>query len=243
VHGLAVLVGQLTEWGTWPYLRHSVTTGEPAFRHLHGVDLWGYWAQHPDAAAVFNAAMTSLSLQERDAVVGGYDFSRARTVVDVGGGNGALLAGVLAANPQAHGILFDQSDVLAGAGDQLRAAGVEARCTLVGGSFFDAVPQGGDVYLLKRIVHDWDDLQAIAILGTCRRAMTPEARLLVIDPVLAPANVPDSGKFFDLTMLLMTGGQERTADEFGVLLGAAEFRLTRVIPIHAGVCLVEGAPA
>jgi hypothetical protein len=114
---------------------------------------------------------------------------------------------------------------------------------VVGGDFFEAVPQGGDVYLMKRFMHDWDDWQAIAILRACPRAMASEARLLVIDPVLAPANAPDSGKLFDVTMLLMTGGQERTADEFGALFDAAGVRPTRVSPTPAGVGLVEGAPA
>src|SRR5262249_35810520 len=130
VHGNAVYTGHPTMWGTWQHLRHSVATGEPAFRHLHGVDPWAYRAQHPDAGATFARAMTSSSLQLRDAVVAGYDFSGARTVVDVGGGQGALLAAVLAANPQARGVLFDQPHVVAGAAPLLREAGVADRCAV-----------------------------------------------------------------------------------------------------------------
>jgi hypothetical protein len=242
VHGSAVYQGHPTMWGTWQHLRHSVTTGEPAFRHLYGVDPWAYRAQHPDAGAVFDRAMTSNSLQVRDAVVAAYDFAAARTVVDVGGGNGALLAAILAAHPEARGVLFDQPHVVAGAAPLLRAAGVAARCAVAGGDFFEAVPAGGDVYLLKAIVHDWDDAQAAAILRTCRRAMTPEARVVLIERVLAPGDAPDPSKFHDLNMLVMLGGQERTAAEFAALSRAAGFRLTRVLPTAAGVSLLEGQP-
>src|SRR5262249_28915981 len=156
---------------------------------------------------------TSNSLQQRDAVVAGYDFAGAQTVVDVGGGHGALLATILAANPQARGVLFDQPHVVAGAAPLLRQAGVAARCAVVGGSLFEAVPDGGNVYLLSRVIHDWDDAQAAAILRPCRRAMTPEARVVLIERVLAPGDAPDPGKFQDLNMLVMLGGQERTAAE------------------------------
>jgi hypothetical protein len=243
VHGWAIYAGHPTSWGTWQHLRHSVETGEPAFRHLHGVDVWTYREQHPDAGATFDRAMTSNSLQQRDAVVAGYDFAAARTVVDVGGGQGALLAAVLAAHPQARGVLFDQPEVVAGAAPLLRAAGVAERCAVVGGSFFDAVPDGGDVYLLKSIVHDWDDAQATAILRACRRAMGPAARLLLVERVLAPGATPDPGKFVDLTMLVMAGGQERTAAEYAALYEAAGLRLTRVLPTASGVGLLEGRPA
>ena len=243
VHGLAAFAASPTLWGTWQHLRHSVATGEPAFRHLHGVDIWTYREQHPDEGAAFDAAMTSLSLQQRDAVVAGYDFSGARTVVDVAGGHGALLAAILAANPQARGVLFDQPHVVAGAAPLLRAAGVAGRCGVVGGSMFEAVPEGGDVYLLKLIVHDWDDAQATAILRTCRRAMAPAARLVVVEAVLAAGDAPDPGKFRDLHMLVVPGGQERTAAEFAALYEAAGLRLTRVLPTPAGVSLIEGRPA
>jgi hypothetical protein len=240
LHGLAVFAGQPMMWGTWQHLRHSVTTGEPAFRHAHGVDPWAYLVQHPAAGQVFDAAMTSISLRQRDAVVAGYDFSRARTVVDVGGGHGALLAAVLAANPEVRGVLFDQPHVVAGAPEPLRAAGVAARCELVGGSFFDAVPAGGDIYLLKNVIVDWDDAQATAILRVCRRAMPAAARLLVVQRVLAPGDAPDPATFGDLNMLVMVGGQERTAAEFAALYEAAGFRPPRILPTAAGVSLIEG---
>ena len=176
-------------------------------------------------------------------MVAGYDFAGARTVVDVGGGQGALLAAVLAAHPQARGVLFDQPEVVAGAAPLLRAAGVADRCAVVGGSFFEAVPDGGDVYLLSRVIHDWDDAQATTILRACRRAMGPAARLLLVERVLAPGNTPDPNRFSDLNMLVMLGGQERTAAEFAALYQAAGFRLTRVLPLPAAVSLIEGQPA
>ena len=242
VHGLAVYQGHPTMWGTWQHLRHSVDTGEPAFRHLHGLDAWELRTRDPDLGAVFDNAMTSNSLRRRDAVVAHYDFSGARTVVDVGGGHGALLAAVLAANPQARGVLFDQPQVVAGAAGVLGEAGVADRCAVVGGSFFEEVPAGGDLYLLTSIVHDWDDAQAAAILRTCRRATAPGARVVLVEHVIAPGNAPDPGKFSDLNMLVMLGGQERTAAEFAALYGVAGFQLTRIIPTAAGVSLIEGQP-
>jgi hypothetical protein len=242
VHGLAAFAASPTWWGAWQHLRHSVTTGEPAFRHLHGVDPWEYGAQHPDFGDLFDHAMTSLSLQQRDAVVAGYDFAGAPMVVDIAGGHGALLAAILAAHPQARGILFDQPHVVAGAAPLLRAAGVAGRCRVVGGSMFEAVPEGGDVYLLKLILHDWDDAQATAILRTCRRAMLETARVVVVEAVLAPGNAPDPGKISDLTMLVMLGGRNRTEAEFRALYAAAGLHLTRVIPTTAGVGLIEGQP-
>ena len=206
VHGAAAYTGHPMLWGTWQHLLHSVTTGEPAFRHLHGVDPWEYRAQHAEAGVAFDNAATSATLQQRDAVVAGFDFSGARTVVDVGGGYGAQLAGVLVANPHLRGVLFDQTHVLAGAEKVLREAGVMDRCAVVGGNFFEAVPDGGDVYLLSRVIHNWDDAQATVILRTCGRAMRPEARAVIIERVIAPGDGPDPVKYSDLTMLVMLGG-------------------------------------
>jgi hypothetical protein len=147
------------------------------------------------------------------------------------------------ANPQARGVLFDQPHVVAGAAPLLRAAGVTGRCAVVGGDVFAAVPEGGDVYLLELIVHDWDDARATAILRACRRAIAAAARLVVVEAVLAPGDAPDPGKYLDLHMLVMLGGQERTAAEFAALYAAAGLRLTRILPTAAGVSLIEGQPA
>jgi hypothetical protein len=243
VRGWAVFAGDPAFWGSWQHLGHSIATGKSAFERVHGMRFWEYCARHPEAGAMFDAAMTSRSLAQRDAVVAAYDFAGGRTVVDVGGGAGTLLAAILGANPDARGILFDQPQVVAGADEALRAAGVADRCAVVGGSFFEAVPEGGDVYLLKWIIHDWDDEPARAILRTCRRAMAPGAKLVLAERVVGPPNAPDPAKLGDLNMLVMLGGQERTADEFAALLEAAGFRLDRIISTHTDLSLVEGAPA
>ena len=164
-----------------------------------------------------------------------------RQVVDVGGGQGVLLAAVLRAHPHLRGVLFDQPAVVAGAAPVLRAAGVADRCEVVGGDFFAAVPAGGDVYLLSRILHDWDDARATALLRVLHRAARPGARLVVVERVLPPGDAPHPGKLIDLTMLVMLGGRERTEAEFRALLAGAGFSLTRVVPLpDGGWSAVEG---
>ena len=169
---------------------HSVRTGESAFCELHGMVLWEYWAAHPEEAAVFDAAMTSLSPGVVDALVGSYDFSGTRTLADIGGGQGELLARILAAYPALRGILFDQPDVVRSAGALLERAGVADRCEVVGGSFFETVPAGADAYLLKSVIHDWDEEAAIEILRTCRAAMDEHGKLLVVERVIRPGLPP-----------------------------------------------------
>ena len=239
----AVQIGQTYFWRSWGHLLHGVRTGEPAFPELYGTSAWEYRAAHPEEAAVFNAAMTALSAGVVDAVVRSYDFSGIGVLVDVGGGHGALLAAILAANPALRGILFDQPHVVAGAGPLLERAGVADRCEIVGGSFFEAVPGGADAYLLKSVVHDWDDASAIEILRKCRAAMADAARrLLLVEFVVGPGNEPDPAKFMDLNMLVMLGGRERTADDFGRLYAEAGFRLTDVIPTGSPYHVIEGIP-
>ena len=187
----AVHVGQPYFWDAWGDLLHSVRTGETAFRALHGEDTWSWRSRHPEAGAVFDAAMTAASRRANRALVDAYDFSRFGTVVDVGGGHGALLAGLLARHPAMRGVLFDQPHVVAGAADVLAAAGVADRCEIVGGDFFDDVPAGGDAYLLKWILHDWDDEEAVAILRACRAAAPDGGALLVVERVIArPTRTP-----------------------------------------------------
>jgi len=221
----------------------SVRTGETWFRRTHGIGSWEYRRQHPEANAIFNAAMTSLSQERADAVVDAYDFAGARSIVDVGGGHGLLLTAILKAHPEMRGILFDQPHVIDDAPSLLNAARVADRCEVVGGDFFGAVPSGQEVYILKSIVHDWDDSQAQAILLTCRRAIPPGGKLLLVERVIAEGNAPDEGKFLDLTMLVSEGGRERTAAEFRSLYAASGFDLTGIIPTRTGMSIVEGRPA
>ena len=239
LHGWVEFVGRRAHWDSWACLVDSVRTGESAFRLRHGESVWDYRARDPEENAAFDAAMTAISNADRG-LIAAYDFGRFATVVDVGGGRGGFLASLLAAHPDLRGILLDQPHVVAGAPEPLRAAGVAARCELVGGSFFDAVPAGGDIYLLKNVIVDWDDAQATAILRVCRRAMPAAARLLVVQRVLAPGDAPDPATFGDLNMLVMVGGQERTAAEFAALYEAAGFRPPRILPTAAGVSLIEG---
>lgn len=242
VHGWAMHVGQPYYWETWGHLIDSVRTGEPAFPALYGTTPWDYREAHPEANAIFNAAMTELAVGVVDAVVESYDFSPFAVLVDVGGGEGTLLAGLLLANPSMRGILFDRSHVVESGGALLERAGVAERCEVVGGSFFDAVPAGADAYLLKSIVHDWEDALAITILRACREAIAADGKLLVVERVIRPGNDPDPAKYSDLNMLVMLGGRERTAEDFGKLYSQAGFQLTRVIPTPSGFCIIEGAP-
>jgi hypothetical protein len=242
VRALCAMRGEPWFWAAWGELLHSVKTGETAFRRIHGTDFFGFLAQHPDAAALFNEGMGDLSRTETAAVVAAYHFGRFKTVVDVGGGQGALLAAILRAHPALRGVLVDLPATVAQAGGLLEEAGVAERCTVVGGSFFEAVPGGGDLYLLKSVIHDWDDDEAVAILGTCRQAMGDTGRLLLVERVIPPGNTPSFARLMDLNMLVIAGGRERTEAEYRVLYQRAGLALAGVIPIAADVSLIEGVP-
>lgn len=240
---LAIYHGDELTWRPWGALLHSVTTGEAAFPHLYGRSNWEFRALHPADGAIFNNAMTALSTRRIGDVLAAYDFSGIETIVDVGGGHGALLAAILRAYPGMRGVLFDQPDVVAGAHPLLAAAGVADRCRIVGGDFFDEVPLGGDAYVLSKIVHDWSNEQATAILAACRRAMIGQARLLLIEAVIGAGAEPDPARLLDLHMLvIMDGGSERTESEFRTLLDGARFSLTRVIPANEENCVIEAVP-
>jgi SAM-dependent methyltransferase len=230
--------------GSWRDLLYSVQTGEIAFDHLFGMSVFPYLTQHPDEAAVFDAAMTALSTQAAAAVVAAYDFSALGTIVDVGGGHGAMLRGILQATPAARGILFDLPHVVEGAKQQIEAAGLAERCSVVGGDFFVSVPSGGDTYVLSVVIHDWDDERSLTILKNCHRAMNKAGRLLLVELVL-PARIDQSPKSqiivgSDVNMLVLAGGRERTEAEFRVLFEAAGFKLTKVIPTQGLASVVEG---
>jgi hypothetical protein len=201
-----------------------------------------YRVDRPEKGEVFDRAMTDLSRVANRALLESYDFSRFGTVVDVGGGHGALLAAILGANPGTRGVLFDQPSVVAGAGPLLEGAGVADRCETVGGSFFESVPEGGDAYTLKSILHDWDDEEAGAILRACRRAVPDDGTLLVIERDLGRANESPDVKLSDLNMLVVLGGRERTVEEYGELLAGAGLRLTGQTPTPAGLSVIEAVP-
>jgi hypothetical protein len=228
-------------WQAWGQLLHSVRTGNSAFEHVHGTQLFDYFARHPQAARAFDEAMTSRGNLEDRAIAAAYDMPR--TIVDVGGGRGSLIATMLRRNPEARGILFDRPHVIAGATALIREAGLADRCQLVAGDFFDRVPAGGDVYLMKKVIHDWDDARARAILANCRAVMAGNSRLLLLEPVILPGNDPAFGKLLDLQMLVQTpGGRERTESEHRTLLAAAGLRLTRILPTECTLSIIEAAP-
>jgi hypothetical protein len=207
---------------------------------VHGSSLYGYLAEHPDDAAVFHAAMSGFSNQEVAAIRDAYDFAGTARLVDVGGGQGALLAALLRAHPALHGMLFDRPEVIAQAAADLTSGPLAARCRLVAGDFFHALPAGADVYLLKSVLHNWDDAQCGVILERCRAAIAPGGRLLVVERVIPVGTLPAEGKLFDINMLVMQGGRERTELEYARLFSAAGFQLRRVVPTAAPVSIIEG---
>jgi hypothetical protein len=217
-----------------------VTTGEPAFRYTHGASLFEY-ARDLDADSAFHAFMTSQSRLQGSAVLAAYDFSRFREVVDVGGGQGAFLAAILAASPETCGVLYDLPEVVGKQEPEL-AAKLGGRCRVVGGSFFDSVPEGADCYVLKLVIHDWDDEQAAEILGNVRSAIAADGKALILEFVVPPGNEYHHSKFMDLNMLVMTGGLERTAAGYSELFDRAGFRLSRVIATESPFHLIEARP-
>src|SRR5215212_486881 len=243
VGGWAAFVGQPSYWQVWGALLHSVRTGENAYVHVHGTDAWSFRARHPERSVPFDRAMTDISRLLSPAILAVYDFSRFGHVVDVGGGHGAFLAAILAKHPAMHGVLFDQPHVVSGTGPILAEAGVADRCEVVGGSFFEAVPAGGDAYILKAILHDWEDEPCIQILQTCRRAMADGITLLVVERDLGRPNRDPDAKFSDLNMLVGPMGRERTPEEYAALFAAAGFRFVRFAPSAVDTGVYEGVAA
>jgi hypothetical protein len=226
----------------WGNLMYSVRTGEIAFDNFFGADVWKYFEQNPEDAAVFNNSMSGVTAATNEEILAVYDFSSLGTVVDVGGGHGGLITSLLKANPKLKGILLDAPQVIEGARPKIEEAGLSNRCETVAGDFFKAVPAGGDAYVMKWIIHDWDDERAITILKNCRNQMSRNAKIIIVDCVVPENNEPDFSKFFDLNMMVMTGGKERTEKEFARLLGAAGFKLLRVIPTRVPTSIVEAEP-
>jgi len=222
----------------WEKLLYSLKSGAIAFDHVYGASKWQYMTHHLDDAAIFNAAMASFSSVVAAAIVEAYDFSASKTIVDLGGGDGSLLSAVLKANPTAHGVLADLPHVAEKARLRLTSEGLDGRSQVVPTDFFEQVPPG-DTYLLKWIIHDWDDERCTAILSHCRNAMAPNGKVLLIEAVLQPGPASAFSKFMDLNMLVMTGGRERTEPEYRAVLQSAGLKLTRVIPTHTVMSIIE----
>jgi O-methyltransferase/methyltransferase family protein len=235
LRGAAVFFGHRWHWERWAGLADSVMAGVPRRGVLAPGAFSELAAEDPEAAAVLNEAMTSLTAPVNAAIAGMFDFSTIGTLVDVGGGHGALLSTVLLANPGLRGVLFDIPAVIDGAKPRMEAAGLMERCQLLGGDFFEKIPAGGDAYILKWIIHDWDDERSVTILRNCHSVMSDSGTLLLVERLM-PERVKSSAApsqepaFADLNMLVLTGGRERTEDEFRTLLDASGFVLTRIMP-------------
>jgi len=229
---------------TYAEMEQALRTGETVIEKVHGDSCFDYLAKHKEISDHFNAAMTDFSGVTVPAVLDVYDFSwlNGGTLVDIAGGHGYLLTEVLRRYPQVRGKLFDLEHVLEGAKPRLAETGLSERCETVSGDFFQSVP-GGDGYILKHIIPDWNDEKSLTILTNIHRACSGKARVLVIDAVLAPGNEPHLAKWLDLEMLLLPGGRERTQEEFAKLFERAGFRLTQVLPTKSPVCVIEAEMA
>jgi SAM-dependent methyltransferase len=230
---------------SWKELEYCVRTGNPAFRkHSPEGDAFSHFDE--EQAKIFDEAMATFAPQTSAAIAAAYDFSALGTLMDVGGGNGALLTGILTAFPRLRGIVFDRPEVAERARRKIAEAGLEARCKVVAGDFFQSLPEGADACLIKHVIHDWNDEQSVAILRNCRRALGPKGRVLIAEGVYPPRidTSPESrgAAANDVNMLVATGGRQRSEAEFRALYAAAGFELTRIIPTQSGVSLVEGVP-
>lgn len=235
---LAVMFGE-EHFKAWSELLYSVRTGKPAFDHLYGEGIFEYLSKNPDQAKIFDAAMTAVHGRESTAMIEAYDFAQFKTVADVGGGNGGLLIALLTRYPGLNGILFDLPHVAQRAKPRLAKAGLEQRCQVIEGSFFESVPSGADAYLMRHIIHDWDDERSIRILQNCRNSLQSDGRVLILESVIPENDEPGFGKLLDLNMLVMPGGLERTETEYQQLLAKASLRLTRIVPTAAEVHVIE----
>jgi len=244
LHAWALMINERYHWDSWLELLHGIKSSEVPFIKAHGVLAFEYLDKHPEDLAIFGASMTSLSVTENPAVAAAYKFSGFGTLVDVGGGHGSLLATILKANPKLRGVLFDQPSVIERAqkDQHVTAQGIAERCTLESGSFFESVPAGGDAYIMKYVLHDWNDEQCVKILGNCRAAMNAKGRVLVVDNVIPPGNDPNWGKLLDIQMLVI-GGRERTKKEFAAMFTAAGLKLKRIVPTQCPLSIVEGTRA
>ena len=249
MHGFALFLIGSPVWNAWEDLEFAVRTGQLPFDRLYGKPFYGYLNEHPDNLKIFGEAMTSLSGTENPEFVAAfqkvYKPARPRTVIDVGGGFGSLLALILKKNARLKGVLFDLPSVIERTREDrhLTAAGIAERCSFAGGDMFESVPRGGDAYVMKYILHNWDDEHCVKLLTNCREAMNAGGRILVADSVVPPAEKPDWGKLLDIQMMVVVPGKERTKEEFAALFKRAGLKLTRIIPTKCPLSLIEGVAA
>jgi SAM-dependent methyltransferase len=240
---LTIFMGEEWHWRVWGNTLHSVMTGQAAWAHVHGAEVFPYFAANPEPAQIFDRAMTSNSQLAIQSVIEAYDFSGVETLVDIAGGEGSMLAAILRANPAMRGALFDLPHVIERARSYIAAEGVAERCALATGDFFISVPTGADAYIMKHIIHDWDDERAVTILRNINRAMRPDGRVLLVELVIPPGNEPHLGKIMDIEMLVSPGGLERTESEYRALFALAGLRLTRIVPTASSYSVIEAVRA
>lgn len=224
---------------TWGKLLHSVQTGEFGFHARFGMPFFEYMIKNPERHRIYDAAMTGVHGAETEPMLDACDFSSFRRVVDIGGGNGSVLTAILNRHPLLEGILFDLPAVAERAVPFIADSGLSGRCQVTGGDFFSSVPAGADAYLMRHIIHDWEDDEAVTILRNFREAMSSGGRILVVETVIPPGNEPSFGKWLDLMMLLV-GGRERTEEEYRAIFSAAGLKLNRIIPTSSPVSVIEG---
>lgn len=225
---------------TWGALLDAVRSGEAQFQRIFGLSAWEHRQANPELSALFNSGLHEQTAQVADSILRAYDFEGAREIADVGGGHGGLLSGLLLAHPHLHGVLIDSSHVVAEARSALEKAGLIDRCRIHDADFFKAVPAGSDIYLLKSVLHDWDDARCRQILSHCRKAMTPSSRLLIIERIKENGGEQDRATvMLDLHMLLMYGGRERSRGEYTKLAAATDLEVKRILPTDSGFQIIE----
>jgi hypothetical protein len=239
----AIMYGEGWWWDAWGGLFDAVRTGHTAFHGVHGVDLFDYLHCHPSAAVLFNSCMDLMTSEQTADIVSAVDFSSTRKLIDVGGGQGALTAAILRANPRITAVLFDSPEVIECSRAKIEILGLADRCELAGGNFFASVPAGADTYVLKDVLHDWDDQRAEVILRNINQAMNGTGRILVIERVIPGGNAFSSGKLVDISMLVLTGGKERTESEYDSMLLKAGFIVQKVIAVNYETRVITAEPA
>jgi len=236
---LALMSGD-EQFRSWAEIDYSIQTGKIAFEKVFGKPIFDYLSDNPDKARIFDAAMVGIHGRESNSVLDAYDLSELSVVADIGGGNGSQLTTVLEKHTNVKGILFDLPHVVDRAKERLEKAGLLDRCEVVGGNFFQSVPEGADAYMMRHIIHDWDDAKSLTILRNCHAAMSSTSKLLIVESVIPPGNEPFGGKLLDLVMLLIPGGKERTEDEYRTLLDEAGLELSRIVPTSTEISVIEG---
>lgn len=228
-------------WLPWGKMYEAIKTGKPTCEPALGMELFDWYSKNPEEGEYFNGAMGNLSAAVSGEVTRIYDFAKVQKVVDVGGSHGILLAAILKANPQVRGILFDLPHVTATARESLDTQGIREQCDVVTGDFFESVPPGADLHVLKQIIHDWSDSECTTILRNCHQALKPNGKLLLVEMVIPPDNSPSMAQAMDLNMLVLLTGRERTESEYRALLAAGGFKMERVMPTHSPFSVIEAS--